>query len=408
MKTFLNKIVNTGVKPGYQPWEKHLTRKLNSIALISISSITFAISFFIITGYTQFIFDCSLALVALLIAFALNRFKNYKWSAFWFFCYGFYFFIPINLKMGSGSFMILFYFPVIISMVQILGRRETLKQLIILSCICLLSIITIAIGFKLKVYTNDLTDTATTNLAIFNIILSFITTMAYTLVIVSESIRQETLIRKMLKEKEILLAEVFHRVKNNMNIITSLLNLKKNMSSSAEVQNALEDCRSRVFAMALVHENIFNNNNNIIGLNFKGYIKNLITEIVYSQSDKGKVDIVLETEDVNLELSNAISCGLILNELITNSFKYAQSETKKLQIQVILKNHKGSVELQVKDNGPGLPKEYKNNTDSLGLELIKSLSDQIGGVYSFSNNLGLAFNLKFKHVSLKELKTNIN
>lgn len=407
MKTFLNKLINTGVKPGYQPWEKHLTRKLNSITLISISSITLAISFFLIIGHTQFIFDSSLALLALTIVFALNRFKNYKWSAFWFFGYGFYFFIPINLKMGSGSYMILFYFPLIISMVQILGRRETLKQLIILSAICLLSIITIAIGFKLKVYTNDLTDEATTNLAVFNIILSFITTISYTLVIVSESIRQENLIRKMLKEKEILLAEVFHRVKNNMNIITSLLNLKKNMSSSTEVQNALEDCRTRVFAMALVHENIFNNNN-IIGLNFKGYIKNLITEIVYSQSDKGKVDILLETEDVNLELSNAISCGLILNELITNSFKYAQSETKKLQIQVVLKNHKGSVELQVKDNGPGLPNEYIKNADSLGLELIKSLSDQIGGVYSFSNNLGLAFNLKFKHVSLKEFKTNIN
>jgi len=407
MKTFFNKIINTGVKPGYQPWEKHLTRKLNSITLISVPSIILAISFFLIAGHTQFIFDTSIALLALTVVFALNRFKNYKWSAFWFFGYGFYFFVPINLKMGSGSYMILFYFPVIISMVQILGRKETLKQLIILSCICLLSIIAIATGFKFKVYTNDLTDEATINLAVFNIILSFIITMAYTLVIVSESINQENLIRKMLKEKEILLAEVFHRVKNNMNIITSLLNLKKNMSSSAEVQNALEDCRSRVFAMALVHENIFNNNN-IIGLNFKRYIKNLITEIVYSQCDKGKVDIVLETEDVNLELSNAISCGLILNELITNSFKYAQSDTQKLQIQVILKNHKGSIELQVKDNGPGLPKEYIKNAESLGLELIKSLSDQIGGVYSFSNNPGLAFNLKFKHVSLKELKTNIN
>lgn len=398
MKHFLNKIVNSGVKPGYQPWEIHLTRKLNSIAFIAIPNFVVAISFFEIFGYNEFAFDCYWALCALFIVPVLNIFKNYLWATYWFFCYGFWFFVSLNLKEGRESYMILFYFPVIISMVQLLAQKETFKHLIILGGVCLLSIITIVIGFKYQIFKVYLNDEITGNLITLNILLSFLSTIAFILVVASESIRQENLIKKMLKEKEILLAEVFHRVKNNMNIVTSLLNIKKNMSDSPEVQNALEDCRGRVYAMALVHHNIFNNNN-IIGLNFKEYVKILVTEIKNTLSDNEEVEINLETEDVNLELSNAIPCGLILNELITNSFKYGLSENKKLQLLVKLKKNKDMIEFEVKDNGPGIAEAVIKSKNTLGLELIKSLSEQIGGVHSFSNNMGLVFNLKFKQAT---------
>lgn len=397
-QTILSKVINTGVKAHYQPWEKHLTRKLNLVTLVAILNMILAISFFEIIGYTQFVFDCLLALIALPVVFVLNVFKNYIWAAFWFFCYAFWFFIFINLKQGRDSYMILFYFPVIISMVQLLGLKETLKHLIILCGICFLSIVSIAIGFKFHIYQIDLSEDLVSNLSIFNIILCFFTTIFFILIAASESIRQDNLIKKMLKEKEVLLAEVFHRVKNNMNIVTSLLNLKKNMSDSIEVQTALEDCRGRVYAMALVHHNIFTNNN-VIGLNFKDYVSSLVTEITNSLGDKDDVEIILETEDVNLELSNAIPCGLILNELITNSFKYGQSENRKLQILVNLKKVKNIIELEVKDNGLGFSDDAIKKTNTLGIELIKSLSEQIGGVHSFSNNMGLVFNLKFKQAS---------
>jgi two-component sensor histidine kinase len=398
LKNVLNIFINIGVKSGYLPWEIHLTRKLNLISLISFLNTILAVSFFEIIGYTQFLPDLFLALLALPIVFMLNAFKNYIWAVFWFFGYAFLFFICINLKEGKDSFMILFYFPIIISMVQLLGRKETLKELYILSCFFLFSIVLLTFGFKFKIYSIDLDAQLVNNLAIFNILLSFFSTVGYILVIAWESVNQEELIKKMLKEKEILLAEVFHRVKNNMNIVTSLLNLKKNMSESIEVQSALEDCRGRVFAMALVHHNIFNNNN-AIGLNFKNYVNNLVNEITSTLGNGEDFDIILETEDVNLELSNAIPCGLILNELITNSFKYGQSDNKKLQIHVYLKKHKNMIELAVKDNGPGFTKELLVQKNTLGLELIKSLSDQIGGSHTFSNNTGTIFNLKFKQAS---------
>lgn len=398
MKKFINNIINTGVKADYQPWERHLTRKVNLITLIAIPNMIFAITFFEIIGYTQFLFDCTLALIALPLVFVLNVFKNYIWAAFWFFGYAFWFLIFINLKEGRESYMILFYFPIIISMVQLLGRKETLKHLIVLSGFCLLSIIVIATGYKFHIYHIDLSDEIISNLIVLNISLSFFTTIVFILAVAQESIKQESLIEKMFKEKEILLAEVFHRVKNNMNIVTSLLNLKKNMSDSPEVQTALEDCRGRVYAMALVHHNIFTNNNTI-GLNFKDYVNSLVTEITNSLGDKEEVEILLETEDVNLELSNAIPCGLILNELITNSFKYGQSENKKLLIHVKLRKNKNTIELEVKDNGPGFSDDALQKTNTLGIELIKSLSEQIGGAHTFGNDTGLVFNLTFKQAS---------
>ncbi len=233
----------------------------------------------------------------------------------------------------------------------------------------------------------ELSEETVSNLAVFHIILCFTTTMAFIIVMVSESISQENLIRKTLAEKETLLAEVFHRVKNNMNIVTSLLNLRKNMSESQEVKDALEECRGKVFAMALVHDNIFNKNN-ITALNFKDYVQVLVAEIANTFGDHEKADIKLMTDDVYLELSYAIPCGLILNELITNSFKYAHPESEKLEIHVKLSKQKNMVELEVKDNGRGLPEDGIKNTDSLGMKLIKSLSEQVGGTYGFLQQRG--------------------
>jgi len=279
-------------------------------------------------------------------------------------------------------------------MIQLLGRKETLKHLIILSLFCLTTISIIALGFKYTFISVVLSDNIVSSFFVFNIILSFLSTLSFMIILVNEGVNQENHLKNALKEKEILLAEIFHRVKNNMNIVTSLLNLKKGMSDSTEVQDALEDCRNRVFSMALVHQNIYNSKN-IVGLNFRDYVKNLTTEIAKSLGEVDKFEIVLETEDVSLDLSNAIPCGLILNELITNSFKYAQRPDQKLKVGVKLKKVNGFVELEVRDNGLGIPENTIKNHNSLGLELIKSLSEQIDGVYSFVNDNGLVFKLSF-------------
>ena len=394
MKKSINRLVNFGVKPTYLPWEIYLTRKLNAIVFLSMVNMIFGIAFFVSTGYTTFLIECILSLIILPFVPLLNYYKNYIWASYLFFCSAFLFFIPFNLKMGLESYMILFYFPVIISLVQLLGRKETWKHLLIISVFCFLTIIVIAVGYKDGCWDLKLSKTVTSNLSIFNIVVSFSSTIAFALIMVIESIAQDTLIKKMLHEKEILLAEVFHRVKNNMNIVTSLLNLKKITSQSQETKDALEECRNRVFSMALVHQNIFNNDS-LIGLNFKHYIINLVDEIANSFGSKGSFEINYDLEEIQLDLSTSIPCGLIINELITNSFKYAQLPNQKLRIDIQLTKVNGKIRLFVHDNGPGIAENFMNEKTTLGMELIESLSEQINGKSEFKNENGASFELIF-------------
>lgn len=388
------KIVNIGVRPGYRPWETSLTRKLNTITLISIFNIFVSLLFYWYLDIKEFI---PLLLIVIAIGptvIVFNKLLNYVWAAYAFYIVGFVFLIFLNLIMGKDSYVVMFYFPVIISLVQLLGRRETAGHLIPLAFICLLSIAIILIGFskgwlyyKLSLEMQDL-------MIYFNILLSLFTALSFIGIVVVESLKQEKIIKRMLAEKEILLAEVFHRVKNNMNIVTSLLNLKKGTSDSPEVHAALDDCRNRVYSMALVHHKIFNQDN-IIGLNFKDYITELVNDLMHSLGGDN-VKVSIEADDINLNLTTAIPCGLILNELITNSMKYALVPGRVMHICIKVARVNENVELRVSDNGPGIPEHAINKFNSLGLELIKSLSEQIDGNYKFSSNNGLVFDLKFK------------
>lgn len=354
-----------------------------------------AVIFFLLMGYEQFVVHCAWPLILAPSIIILNHFKNYIWAAYAFNIIGFVFFFFINLVEGINSYASVFYFPVIISLVQLLGRRETIKHLIIIGILGFISIVLIAFGLKFKWMLPLVSPEVEVNLAVFNIILGMFTAITFIVAVVKESLSQERLIKSMLNEKEILLAEVFHRVKNNMNIVTSLLSLKKNSSDSFEVREALEECRSRVYSMALVHQKVFNSKD-IVRLNFKEYAQDLVKDIINSLNGSKTVRTHMQMDDVFLDLSNAIPCGLILNELITNSYKYAGGKDRLIEIDITLTEKNGFVELIVKDNGPGIEKGGQNKPNSLGIELIKSLADQISAESSFTNQNGLVFKMKFK------------
>lgn len=370
--------------------------------VMGIANVLIGIIFFLIFKYYEFIPDCIIVILSAPIIFILNKYKNYLWAAYAFYVISFIFFTSMNLKMGRESLFILFYFPMLVTMAQLFGRKEIFKHFVVLCGLCLLSVSVIAVGYYYHFMEISFNANTIKILNAFNIILSLFTTITFVLITVSETIKQENQIKNMLHEKEVLLAEVFHRVKNNMNIVTSLLNLKKNMSDSFEVQSALEDCRSRVYSMALVHHKIFNNHN-FIGLKFKDYILDLVKDVVDSHGGINDNEISVNADDIELELSNAIPCGLILNELITNSFKYAKFPGKKLLIAINLKRRSDLITLELNDNGPGLSDEAFNKTNSLGIELVKSLSEQIDGTYGFFNQNGMHFKLEFK-IKDKKLK----
>lgn len=392
----LNAFGNLGVKDSYEPWEIYLTRKLNLLSLMGFFNISLTLITFLFFGYHDFIIECICTLIAAPFVVLLNLKRNYIWAAYLFYLIGIFIFSSLNLKMGLDSYGILLYFPILISLIQILGRKETFSHMSIIAILYFIAIAAVLYGNKNNYWLIQLDTSALLNLKIINILLSFFTGIVLISTITTEANKQEAQIKSMLREKEVLIAEVFHRVKNNMNIVTSLLNLKKHASKSEEVQDALEECRNRVFSMALVHQKIYNNKN-ITTLNFKDYTQELVNETLYSFGGNDSADIQIDAEEVELQLPHAVPCGLILNELITNSFKHGKTEGKKLKIDIGVHYKEEKIELKYKDNGPGIAQDFKQKEDSLGMELIKSLSEQLDGEYSFGNDNGFTFKLNFKN-----------
>lgn len=389
----IDSFCNTGIKSGYNAWEIQLTRKLNLLSLIGVFNVSITLVFFLFMGLHEFVMECLFTLAVAPFVIVLNVKRNYIWSAYLFYLIGVVLFFVITLKMGIDSLVILFYFPILISLVQIFGRKETLRHMFIISFLFFVSIVVLTVGYQDHYLRIEFTESTLMKLKVFNIISSFFLTVCLILIFTTEHIKQEAIIKNMLREKETLLAEVFHRVKNNMNIINSLLNLKKHASQSAEVKQALEECRERVFSMALVHQKIYSNND-INSLNFNEYVHELVNESVNSIGGKQKVDVEIRTGEVELSLDNAIPCGLILNELITNSFKHAEVPGKKLKIEVCLGAIQDEITLQFKDNGPGFSFD-RISKDSLGMELIQSLAGQLNAKWNVSNQNGNMFELSF-------------
>lgn len=396
--SFLNlvdKFGDIGVKPSYKPWEIYLTRKLNFLSLIGVFNVSLSVIIFILFGFNEFVPECLITIVVGPFVILLNAKKNYIWAAYLFYLIGIVLFYFMTIQMGIDTFFILFYFPIFVSLIHVFGRKETLTHLFIIAGLFFASIVAVSLSDKIGFSKIEFEEDTLFKLRMFNILSSFFLTTIIISMLTIEHVKQEAVIKNMLKEKEILLAEVFHRVKNNMNIVTSLLNLKKFSTNSEEVKQALEECRERVFSMALVHQKIYNNKN-ITSLNFKEYIDDLVSESVNSIGGKEKVDVVFNTEDIDLPLFYAIPCGLILNELITNSFKHAQDPNKKLKLEIDFRNINDTLVLKVKDNGPGFNFDKSIPGDSLGLELVKSLAEQIDGKFTISNQNGCSFEIFFK------------
>jgi len=214
--------------------------------------------------------------------------------------------------------------------------------------------------------------------------------------------RTDDLIKATLNEKEILLREVHHRVKNNLQIVSSLLNLQSNTVSDSFTKDILWQSRNRIRSIALVHEKLYQSGN-FAEINFKEYTKSLIHELfrVYV-ADPGTIHTHLDIENINLPLSYALPCGLIMNEILSNSLKYAFPENfqanPKPTINIALKtleNYK--IQLIVSDNGIGLPEDYKlTESKSLGLYLIHILStEQLEGKLDISIKKGSIFTITF-------------
>jgi two-component sensor histidine kinase len=204
-------------------------------------------------------------------------------------------------------------------------------------------------------------------------------------------------LKSSLNEKDVLLKETHHRVKNNMQIISSLLNLEMGYSDEDEAIDVLKESQNRIKSMALIHEKLCQSND-LNHIKISDYINTLVTDLFYSfnLSDE-QIEMKMDLEDIYLKIETAIPCGILINELVSNSLKYAFPNGEKGEIFVSLKSKDDGYELIVSDNGVGLPEEldYKN-TESLGLQLVNNLAAQIDGRVELEKGHGTKFVINFK------------
>lgn len=211
----------------------------------------------------------------------------------------------------------------------------------------------------------------------------------------------EDMIKTSLKEKEVLLKEIHHRVKNNLQIISSLLELQENyVSEDATAVNVLKESQNRVLSMAMIHEMIYQSHD-LNQINFSEYIISL-TSYLSNSYGKSNITTNINVEQIYLNIETSIPLGLLITEIISNSLKYAFPEAEKGNITVKLLPKVEEHEVIISDNGIGIPPNIDfNNQSTLGLRLVKSLINQLNGTIKLDRTNGTKYNITFKELKYK-------
>ena len=214
---------------------------------------------------------------------------------------------------------------------------------------------------------------------------------------VAERLAAEEALKVSLGEKELLLKEIHHRVKNNMQVVSSLLDLQANQLDDPVALDMFRDGQNRVRTMALVHEKLYQTDN-LARIDMADYIAELATDLMESyEREANSVDLNIDAEEVELDVDLAVPCGLILNELISNAFKHGFPSGKQGEVHVGLSGSTGEeLVLMVEDDGVGMPADFDiKKTQSLGLQLVQTLIAQIRGRLELRREGGTAFVICF-------------
>jgi two-component sensor histidine kinase len=201
-------------------------------------------------------------------------------------------------------------------------------------------------------------------------------------------------LRSALAEKAVLFQEVHHRVKNNLQIIASLLAMKARAKKEKVSIEDLKDCQQRVISMAMIHEQLYSQKE-VHSIDFAAYVREVAPALVAAYGRQNSIALRLDVKTVVLSIDQSIPCGLILNELITNAVKYAYPKGKG-EVVVRLGSEDGFVVVEVTDHGPGLPEDAgKGPAQTLGMQIIQQLTRQLKGTVEFSTPPGLTVTIEF-------------
>jgi PAS domain S-box-containing protein len=196
------------------------------------------------------------------------------------------------------------------------------------------------------------------------------------------------------REREVLLQEIHHRVKNNLQMISSLINMQvRNLEDPASIV-ALRECQNRVLAISLIHQQLYQAGD-YARIPFSEYARTVVTSIFHAYDVQSNVALDLDIADIRLSVDKAIPCGLILNELITNALKHAFPDRRRGTLWVVMRGEpEGMVAMCVRDNGIGMP--MVRTSTSLGMQLVRSLTEQLEGTLEQQDNGGTTFTIRFR------------
>ena len=348
--------------------------------------------------------------VVCLIGFYLNKLAYHRFAVSFLFTIVSIAIFYFDSYSGVLSGTYLYHFPLILAIAFIFDMRED-KKLMLFHIALIIVFLTINVASHHDLFRSPiLTDEDRAQMFMFNLIFSSSSVGFFVYIMIQNNLKESYLYIKRIEERRlsektakeafdennILISELHHRVKNNLAIISGLFSLKLNDSLHEDAKNVLLESRNRVRSMALIHNRLYKSDS-LTSVNFGEYAKELISEINASYPTiANSVKISTDINDVSLTINSAIPCGLILNELLTNSYKHAFKDKTDRQIHVSFEKENSTILMRVKDNGIGLPPNYKEK-QSLGVTVIESLSEQLDGNFNFSNNNGTCFELKFKY-----------
>ena len=218
---------------------------------------------------------------------------------------------------------------------------------------------------------------------------------------IAERKRAEEQIKASLGEKEVLLKEIHHRVKNNLQVVSSMLFLQSRSIKEEETVEMFQESRNRVRSMALVHERLYQSPD-LARIDFAEYARNLTSYLFRSYGVHSNViQLKVNVDDVFLSIDTAVPCGLILNELVSNSLKHAFPDGREGEIRIELgSDDDNRFTLMFGDNGVGFPEDLDfRNTESLGLQLVNNLVHQLEGTIELDRSGGTAFKITFAELT---------
>ncbi|MDI1354108.1 MAG: sensor histidine kinase [bacterium] len=412
MKKLFDSVINFGISEVLLPHDRRKIKTVNFLNVICACFLIIGYSNYFILGSNFAAGPVSLFLVLTLLSLVLSKLHMPGAS-----------FVLFSLNVNASIFYLnqqyplevgayLFYFPLIVSVVLLNNPTFKDKYFLFHSLIC-------AVGFSLSMFVKvrfievktlsaeeikvmwyydmfiSAIITATLSFLLNRLILqqsNEILTQNKDLTVAKEEVNVS------LKEKEILLAELHHRVKNNLAIISGLLNLQDDATSNEEAKEIIGDSKARIMSMALVHRMLYENTE-LKNLDLGQYASELILELFNSYNLARKVQITQEYDTIILPIAKSIPLGLILNEIVTNSIKYAyrSASPEKGNFYVSIRENNNHVTVTIQDNGPGFPESFNPEAEnlSLGVFLIKTLTEQIDGKVAFMTRGGARIELNF-------------